>query len=419
MMSRARERADSRDAAAHGLGAFCAHARVERWGTGAGPLGGQTFAVKDVFDVEGVTACFGNPTWLATHAPATRTAPTLASLLAAGARLTGLTLTDELALSLTGENVHYGTPLNVRAPERVPGGSSAGSAAVVAAGLVDFALGTDTGGSVRVPASHCGVFGFRPSQDAVSTEGVWPLAPRFDTVGWFARDGATLARVGDVLLGSNAEANATAPPRLLLADEATAFLEPAARAAFFDAAGALAGRLARPLEPVAVGGDSAPASGWLATYLALQNAEAAALHGAWIARARPSFGSLIAGRLARALTVSPDDVAAAERVRVALDARATALLAPPSGAGGWLVWPSAEGAAPPRGLPDAKVEAHTGPSLALGALASLAGLPQVSLPLAEVEGCPFGVSLIGPRGADRALLAVAASLNVTGRETPS
>jgi len=208
-------------------------------------------------------------------------------------------------------------------------------------------------------------------------------------------------------------------PRLLLADEATRFLEPAARAAFANAAAALARRLARRLEPVAVGGDGAPAFGWLATYLALQNAEAATLHGAWIARASPSFGSLIAGRLVRALTVGPDDVAAAERARAALDARASALLAPASEAGAWLVWPSAAGAAPPRGLPDAEVDAHTGPSLTLGALASLAGLPQVSLPLAEVEGCPFGVSLIGPRGADRALLAVAASLGVTGRETSS
>lgn len=384
-----------------GTGAFCVHDRVHLAGAAAGPLTGMTFAVKDLFAVEGVTACFGNPTWLGTHRPARRTAPVVARLIEAGATLTGLTLTDELALSLTGENSHYGTPVNRRCPDRVPGGSSSGSAAAVADGACDFALGTDTGGSVRVPASHCGIFGFRPTHGAISLDGVWPLAPRFDTVGWFARDAATLARVGDVLLPSMSERPSGHPARLLIAPSMGRFLDPGATPVFLGAAENLAGRIGRPLERADVEA-AVPAGDWLPVYLALQNAELRLAHGRWIAHHHPSFGALIGGRVANALAVTPGEVEQAETAAAAIDALATALTAD-----AWVVWPSAAGPAPPRGLPEAEIDAVTGRALTLGALASIAGLPQVTLPMAEVQGCPFGVSLIGPRGSDRALLAAA------------
>jgi amidase len=428
---------DTASEAADPVGAFCRHDRARIAGAARGPLRGLDFAAKDVFDVEGVTACFGNPTWRDTHAPASRTAPVIAALVDAGATLAGLTLTDELALSLTGENAHYGTPINARCPDRVPGGSSSGSAAAVAAGLVDFALGTDTGGSVRVPASHCGVYGFRPTHGAVDATGVLPLAPRFDTVGWFARDAATLARVGAVLLdGGRAggagpspaeppagrplpqagEALGTGvPPRLLRAgDDALGLVDARARSVFRRAAALVAHRLRRDVEPVAMGARGAPVDAWLGAFLALQNAEAAALHGAWIARWRPRFGSLIAGRFTRLLAVDADAVARGAETRAALVERAGELLG--DGGGAWLIWPSAVGPAPRRGLPDAETDAITGRALALGALAGLLGLPQVSLPLAEVDGCPFGISLIGPRGSDRALLA--AATHIQAQEDP-
>jgi amidase len=137
-------------------------------------------------------------------------------LLEAGATIAGKTHTEEMAFSLTGENAHYGTPLNPAAPHRVPGGSSSGSAAAVAGRLVDFAIGSDTGGSVRAPASFCGVYGIRPTHGRISLNGVCPLAPIFDTVGWFARDPALLARVGDVLLGGTP----SSPGRVWLASDA-------------------------------------------------------------------------------------------------------------------------------------------------------------------------------------------------------
>ena len=173
------------------LGAFCRHTHVEMKGAAEGPLAGRTFAAKDIYDIAGRQTGFGSPDWLRTHEAAARTAPAVQALLDAGAELVGKTLTDEMAWSLTGENAHYGTPVNANAPGRIPGGSSSGSVSAVAAGVVDLALGSDTGGSVRLPASFCGVIGLRPTHGRIPMDGVCPLAPSFDTCGWFARD-ATL-----------------------------------------------------------------------------------------------------------------------------------------------------------------------------------------------------------------------------------
>jgi len=180
--------------------------------TGGGPLEGLAFAVKDVFAIEGHTCSAGNPDWLRTHRPSKQHATVIELLLASGARLRGTTITDELMFSINGENVHYGTPVNPAAPDRIPGGSSSGSAVAVAAGLADFAIGTDTGGSVRVPSSYCGVYGIRPTHGAVSVEGLIPLAPGFDTVGWMARDANILLNVGQVVLGHWTSTPTVEPP---------------------------------------------------------------------------------------------------------------------------------------------------------------------------------------------------------------
>ena len=186
------------------LGAFCRHSHVAVKGSGSGPLAGLGFGVKDIYDIAGHKTGFGSPDWLATHDAATRTAAVVETLLAAGADMAGKTQTDELTYSLNGENAHYGTPVNVNAPGRIPGGSSSGSAAATAGKLVDFALGSDTGGSVRAPASFCGVYGIRPTHRRVSLEGACALAKSFDTAGWFARDAVLLERIGGVLLGETA-----------------------------------------------------------------------------------------------------------------------------------------------------------------------------------------------------------------------
>src|SRR4030066_2103214 len=166
-----------------------------------GQLSSLTFAVKELYDVKGFVTGAGNPRWKSTPPVAQSSAPAIEMLLNEGATLLGKTISDEMAFSLDGENVHYGTPLNSRCPDRIPGGSSSGSASAVAGGLVDFALGTDTAGSMRIPASYCGIYGFRPTHGAVSLEGIHPMAPSFDVAGWFARTPDVLARVGSVLLG--------------------------------------------------------------------------------------------------------------------------------------------------------------------------------------------------------------------------
>ncbi len=394
------------------LRAFCTHVEVRRAGPYSGPLSGLSFAVKDVFEIAGVTACFGNPTWLRTHSPATRTADAVRALVQAGATLLGVTLPDEFALSLTGENHHYGTPVNPRCPERVPGGSSSGSAVAVAGGLVDFALGTDTGGSVRVPASHTGVYGIRPTWSAVSTGGVLPLAPRFDTVGWFARDAETLRRVGSVVLAEASHEGG--PARLAVPRGVEALLDPPAVAAFDAASRALARALELPLVQAPLGADPPDFLDWARVYLALQNADVARVHRAFLEHERPSFGSLIASRFARALEVAPAEVAAAEGER----ARIVGALDRAIDGGAWLLLPSAPGAAPRRGSTDAELDAFTYRGLALAAAASLGGLPQVTLPLASSEGCPLGVSIVGPPGADAELLRLASLASSKLRPAP-
>ena len=145
-----------------------------------------------MYDIAGERTGCGSPEWLATHPPATRNCPPVQKILDAGATIIGKTVCDEFFYSVSGANAHYGTPVNARAPGRLPGGSSAGSAAACGAGLCDFALGSDTGGSVRVPASFNGIYGLRPTHERIEHSGVADMAPTFDVPGWFAGDARRL-----------------------------------------------------------------------------------------------------------------------------------------------------------------------------------------------------------------------------------
>ena len=205
------------------LNAFCRYDEVAVEGSATGPLLGCSFAVKDVFDLAGHRTGNGHPLWLETHPPAQHTASAVERLLAAGARLVGKTYCDEMTYSINGENIHYGTPVNPKASGRIPGGSSSGSASAVAGDLVDFALGTDCGGSVRIPASYCGIYGIRTTHGLVPADGVVPLAKSFDTVGWFARAASLMQRVGTVLVPAG---KPFVPRRLLIATDAFAALDP-------------------------------------------------------------------------------------------------------------------------------------------------------------------------------------------------
>lgn len=384
------------------FGAFCRDNHVALRGSGSGPLAGLTFAAKDVFHVAGHRTGFGHPDWLGTHGPASETAAAIRRLLDAGADMVGKTLTDEMTYSLTGENAHYGTPVNPRCPDRVPGGSSNGSVVAVAGGLVDFALGTDCGGSVRLPASYCGVLGMRPTHGRVPLDGVIPFGPSFDAAGWFTRDADVFERVGRVLLADDGQP--PAPRRMLLAEDAFGLVEHKVADALADAVAMVAAAVGRP-EEVVVSPEGLDA--WGETFRVLQAAEIWANHGAWIREVKPQFGPGIRERMAWASTVEAGAVTVARRKREAVLSRLDELI----GDGDILCLPTSPRIAPLKNTGTHEVEVvYRHQAMCLLCIAGLGGLPQVSLPLATLDGCPLGLSLVARRGADLELLALAKAL---------
>jgi len=369
-------------------------------GAAGGSLAGLTFAAKDLYDIQGMVTGSGNPDWAKSHGPAERTAPSVQLLLDAGATLTGKTHTDELAFSLNGENTHYGTPLNSACPDRIPGGSSSGSVSVVAAGAVDFALGTDTGGSVRVPSSYCGVFGIRTTHGRISKAAVTPLAESFDTVGWFARDPAVLTKVGRVYFGQEGQL----PTRLLMGSDAFAELMDAPRKGLAPALGLVESVLGKA-EPVTIAPDGLQP--WFLTFRTLQTYEAWAEHGAWIEATKPAFGPGIAERFQAGRAVTQDQRDQALAKRQAIRARMAELLTP----GTVLAIPSAPDAAPIRNTPAAELNDFRERAMRLTCIAGNAGLPQISMPLGSVSGCPIGLSLIGAPGSDLDLTLAAEAIS--------
>ena len=382
------------------LGAFVPHGHIEIAGAPTGPLAGATFAVKDIFDVAGTVTGRGNPDWLATHEAAARHAPAVQALLDAGARLVGKVVTEELAFSAVGINPHYGAPKNVAAPGRIAGGSSSGSASAVGGGLVDLALGSDTGGSVRVPASYNGILGMRPSHGRISLDGIMPLAPSFDTVGWFARDPQLFATAGRVLLGDWAPGRR--PVRLLLARDAFERAEPRVWDALGSAIRAVEERLGAA-RPVTVSEDGLDA--WHDVFRTVQGAEAWAEHGAWIEGARPNIGPFLIERLRLASRLTAAEVAEAEAQRARIRRRLDELLEGDA----LLLLPSAPGPATRLDAPMAEHERVRLRTIGISSIASLGGLPQVSLPLGRLAEGPVGLSLIAARGQDAMLLNLVAS----------
>ena len=386
------------------VGAWVPHGRFVVEGAGSGPLQGLRFAAKDVFDVAGHPTGAGNPTWLATHGPARQHARVVERMLAAGATLLGKVVTDELAFSLHGDNVHYGTPVNSAAPDSVPGGSSSGSAAAVAARLVDFALATDTGGSTRVPASYCGLWGLRTTQGLVSTRGLVPLAPGFDTATWLALDAATFARVGEVLLPESR----LAPRQLFVLDDACALADPAFSAPLRAVVRELSAvwRLVPRHEHASAGSSL---ESWRSVYATLAPWQSWRAHGAWIEREQPRFAAAIEARWQGARAISAARADEASRAAAAISARVRELI----GSDGIAVLPSAASVAPRRDAEASAVDAVRLRTMAITCIAGLAGLPQVSIPLvaaAPDAPLPVGVSLLGPPGSDRALIAIATAV---------
>ncbi|MFN3439422.1 MAG: amidase [Acidovorax sp.] len=371
-----------------------------------GPLSGLCFAAKDLFDVAGYPTGGGNPVVLALSGIKTCTAPTVQKLLDAGARFVGKTVTDELAFSMNGNNAHFGAPLNGAAPDRITGGSSSGSAAAVSSGLCDFALGTDTGGSVRAPANHCGLYGLRPTHGRVSLQGALDLAPSLDTCGWFARDVQTFSRVADVLLGDDA---APLPPqvRLLWPTDVWALLDPAVVSALQGATQQVTD-LIGPAQSVHAVLESFDTMYWNFRYV--QGREAWMTDGPLIERYAPPLGPGVAERFAWSRAVTDEQVANARVFRERYRVHLAALL----GQDGVLVMPTMPDIAPLRTAPEGSLEDYRNRAIQMLCIAGLAGFPQVSMPLAQRDGAPLGLSLLGPAGSDRSLITLAEHIAAAG-----
>ena len=373
--------------------------RVE--GRADGPLSGLTFAAKDLFDVAGHPTGGGNPDWAHERPIPTRHAWAVQTLLDAGATLIGKTITDEVSLGILGESPFFGTPLNPRAPDRVPGGSSSGSAAAVAGGLCDTALGTDTGGSVRVPASFCGLYGIRPTHGRLPLAGMLPQAPSSDTTGWFARDAGTFARVSAVMLGE--AITAATPRRLIVAVDAFGFADRETAAALEPTVRRLSHLVGEVREDLL-----APPglSVWGRAQRTLQPVEAWQTFREWLDRANPRLAFGVARGLIAGSMIAESERAWADLMRREARARMAHLLGP----GTILCLPTTPFPAPLKGQSLSALGPVRDRILCLCALGGLTGVPQVSVPGATVEGLPVGLSILGAPGSDAMLVATARAM---------
>ena len=366
-----------------------------------GPLSGLTFVAKDLFDVAGYPTGGGNHDWASWRPVPDRHAWAVQTLLDAGATLVGKTITDEVSLGILGENAFDGTPLNPSAPDRVPGGSSSGSASAVASGLCDTALGTDTGGSVRVPASFCGLYGIRPTHGRLPLDGMLPQAPTSDTTGWFGRDATTFARVSEVMLGEALTRDL--PKTLIIAVDAFGFADDEVATALQPLVSRL-GRLigAARNETMAPQGLSV----WARAQRTLQPAEAWETFRPWVEATNPRMAFVVARNLIAGSQISAADLAWAALMRREVRARLRNLVEGDA----ILCLPTTPFPAPLKGQPVTTLDNLRNRITCLAAHGGLAGLPQVSIPGANVNGLPVGLSIVGGHGKDAMLVSVARAM---------
>jgi amidase len=359
-------------------------------------LNGLRLAVKDVFDVEGLRTGAGNPAWWQEQPIANACAQAVSALLAAGSTWVGKTVTDELACSLIGANIHYGTPINPADSQRLPGGSSSGSAVAIAGGHADIALATDCGGSARLPASYCGIWGFRPSHGYAGQSG-FPLAPSFDTVGWFTTSGATLMDVLQVLVP---DVSIREPRMYLIPEDTLALCHPEVRVAITE----LLETLPLPVKLIPEG--TLPLASWANAYRILSGAEIWAEHGRWVAENHQHLADNILKHLTAASRITADEITHEQVVRD----NATELLESMMSNDAIILMPTVPGPAPAlcssaTALADERAKAQQFVSAA-----GLARLPQVSMPWINVDGAPVGLSLIGARFNDGTVIHAARQL---------
>ena len=390
---------------------FCPQGPERLAPTGEGVLSGFNFVFKDLFDVEGYVTGAGNPTWLTTHLPANRTSPLIERLLFQGAECVGRVQTDELAYSLNGQNCHYGTPINPIAPDSIPGGSSSGSAVCVSGGICDFSIGTDTGGSIRVPASYNNIYGLRPTLGSLDLSAAFELAKSFDTAGILAISLPLLKRVYEVL---SQKTLASTPCSTLYLDEAfVPFLGEERLARLEQWCDLSSTTLLRGSRLAELGYDFSQMS---LLFRTLQGFEIISEHGQWLERHGDSLDPAIGERVTWARTITKDDYQNAQREQLRLRETLSQLMAQASqtqtlqtSAALWVL-PTTPGAPPKLDMPAQALAEYRSELMGLTALAGLAGLPQLHLPMGGLSFGPAGISLIGQAHQEGAVIATGMKL---------
>jgi amidase len=363
----------------------------------SGPLSGLSLAVKDIFDVKGLRTGAGNPRRAANAPAAAQTAAPVLALLEAGARFNGKTQTDELAFSLLGNNRHYSHPINAAAPDRFTGGSSSGSAAAVRGGLADIACGSDTAGSIRVPACFCGLIGLRTTFAAISLAGATPLAPSFDSFGWFAKDLPTYLRVCEVLLPSDAQPRFR---RLLRCPDLDGLVGPK------NEFSRIAETVGQQLSDVGELRSPISTQRLREAFRVMQGFEAWRNHGEWVRQNAEEMNDDVVARFRFGETVSPEDYAAASTVKRDF----TEYLVTELQDDGLLLLPTVPDVSPRVTAPPEELDHFRSAAVEMLSWSPLSGLPQLHLPIGCIDGVPWGVSVLGPKGSDTALLKWAAPL---------
>jgi aspartyl-tRNA(Asn)/glutamyl-tRNA(Gln) amidotransferase subunit A len=389
----------------------------------AGPLSGVPVAIKDLIDVAGVPTRCGSAV-LADAPPAGQDAAVVARLRAAGAMVVAKAHTHEFGYGPSGDVAVQGPCRNPHDPKRIPGGSSSGSAALVAAGVVPLAVGTDTGGSGRIPAALCGVVGLKPARGALPMTGVFPLAETLDHLALLGADVGTVSTAFGALTRCRIDPSAPIAGTVVARPTDTYWRvhDPEIAAAVDRAAATLAaaGATVRELRLPEI-------DELAATYRVIVGAEAYATHRRWLYQRPGDYQPPTAARLTAAGAHTAADYIAAQRTRRRLGAELTARLS--ADEIDVLLVPTTPVRATPIGAQ--QVAAPDGTQIeVLPALLSLTlpfnllGWPAISVPAPETTGLPAGIQLAAVRGGEQVLLAAAARLAALrsggpARDTPA
>ena len=358
-----------------------------------GNLKNLKFVLKDMCDVKNIKTSCGNPDFYKACEPAKKHAEFLSNILSEGAILEGITICDEFFYSVIGENSHYGTPKNLNAPNCVPGGSSSGSAAALTTDLFDFSIGSDTGGSVRVPASFCGLLGIRPTHGRINANGVYPMAPSFDTIGWFSNNIKTFQKIGEVLLDKNENENITFN-QFVIAEDLLELVDTDIKNQF----DSYYKELHPNIKHIRLSKFSK--SEIADNFRILQAGEIKEHVIPWIEKNKPKISLEINSRIEMASEILPLEIDAAKTFRQEIISEINNSLPE----GDIAIFPTTPFSAPKCGQSDQDLGSDRKKIMEMTSIAGMTSRPQISIPKFKGKTGPVGISILGWQYSDEILL---------------